>query len=122
MKALNDQSELLENFGKECLDDDIILSAEKFIVKVVGPKKLSNCSTFNELRLKQHRKIKLNSKSRFVDLPCTSASLVENINRGYIQAKVWIESPFWNAMERMDPNDYGCKIDLSVNSIRASFI
>ncbi len=87
MKVLGDQSELLENFGKERLDNDIILSAEKFLVKVVAPKKSSNCSTFNELRVKQHRKAKLDTKSRFVDLPCTSAALVENINRGYIQGK-----------------------------------
>ena len=46
LKALQEHSELIQNFGRDRLDKDAIF-AEKFLLKVIAIKKLSNCSTFN---------------------------------------------------------------------------
>ncbi len=46
LKALQDSSELLQNFGHDRLDENMILAAEQFLVKVVATKDISNCSTF----------------------------------------------------------------------------
>lgn len=114
LKALQDHSELIRNFGSDRLDEDIIFSAENFLVKVIATKKLSNCCTFNELRVKQHRQSMV---KQFVDLPCTSSALKENIKRAYLQTRLWLEAPFGNAGDMMDPNNFGYVIDMCENSI-----
>ena len=38
LKALKEHSDLLENFATDRLDEDNILSAEKFLVKVIDSK------------------------------------------------------------------------------------
>ena len=72
LKALKDHSDLLENFGTDRLDEDNILSAEKFLVKDIKSKKLLGCPTINDLRLKLHRQSMVKN---YVDLPCTSSAL-----------------------------------------------
>ena len=76
LKALKENSDLLENFATDCLDEDNILSAEKFLVKVIESKKVSGCPTCNDLRLKLHRQSMV---KKYGDLPCTSSALRENI-------------------------------------------
>ena len=76
LKTLKEHSDLLENFATNRLDEDNILSAEKFLVKVIKSKKLSGCPTFNDLRLKLHRQSMVKV---YADLPCTSSALRENI-------------------------------------------
>ena len=116
LQALKDNHHLLVNFGKERLGDEVILSAEKFLVSVVAPKTLSHCSTFDDLRVNMHRK-NISKKKRFIDLPCTSSAIKENIKRAYFQVRLWLEAPFWNAAERLDPNDYGLIINHEDSSI-----
>ena len=105
LKALQEHSELIQNFGRDRLDKDAIF-AEKFLLKVIAIKKLSNCSTFNELRVQQHRQ---SMAKQFVDLPCTSSAL-KNLKRGYLQARLWYEAPFGNAGDMMDLNNFGYNV------------
>ena len=44
---------------------------------------------------------------KFVDLPCSPNGITENVKRAYLQARMWLEAPFWNAADRMDPTDFG---------------
>ena len=76
LNALEEHSDLLENFATDRLDEDNILSAEKFLVKVIESKKLSGCPTFNDLRLKLYCQSMV---KKYVDLPCTSLALREHI-------------------------------------------
>ena len=92
----------------------MLFFAEKLLVKVIAIKKLSNCSTFNELRVQQHRQ---SMAKQFVDLPCTSSALKENIKRGYLQARLWYEAPFGNAGDMMDLNNFGYVIDIFEHTI-----
>ena len=94
LKAFNDHSDMLKNFGSDRLDEELILSAEKFLVKVIAPKKLSNFETFDDLRVKLHRQSMV---KKYVDLPCTSISLRENIKRAYLHFtdKNMEGSPIW---------------------------
>ena len=65
LKAVIEYSDLLQSFGSDRLDEDIILSAENFLVKVIAPKKLSSCETFDDLRVKLHRKSMV---KKYIDL------------------------------------------------------
>ena len=71
LKALSEHSDLLDNFATDHLDEDNILSAENFLVKVIKSTKLSGCPTFNDLRLKLHRQSMV---KKYVDQPCTSSA------------------------------------------------
>jgi len=114
LKALQEHSELIQNFGRDRLDKDAMFFAEKFLVKVIATKKLANCSTFNELRVQQHHQ---SMAKKFVDLPCTSSALKENIKWAYLQARLWYEAPFGNAGDMMDLNNFGYVIDIFEHSI-----
>ena len=115
LKALKYHHILIDGFGKDRMDGDTISSAEKCLVKVVVSRKNeSDCTTFNELRVKQYQQ---SMKKKFVDLPCTSNAIQQNIKRAYLQTKLWLESPFGNIAETMDPNEYGHIIDLNSNLV-----
>ena len=91
------------------LDEELILSAEKCLVKVIAPKKLSNCQTFDDLRVKLHRQSMVNFKE-----VCWSAmvfsfikALRKNIKRAYLQTKLWKEAPFGYVGDVLDiSNNY----------------
>ena len=68
LKTLETEEDLLTYFGKEMLDDTMVTDAEQFLVKVIN-KKFDSCMSFNE----------------FIELPCSSAAIHENIKRGYMQ-------------------------------------
>jgi len=98
---------LLQGFGLDRLDGDMYSQAEEFLVKVVS-KKFGNSITFNQLRVDLY----YGSKSKtFVDLPCTSSALKYNIARAYLQTRQWLEAPFGNAADILDPLEYGFEID-----------
>ena len=115
LETLEVHNEPLKNFGKECLDEENILAAEKFLEKVVASKKYQHCSTFNELRVKLHRQFMVR---KCVDLPCTLSALRENIKRAYLRARLWLIAPVGNIWEMLDPNDYGYQIDEFDNTIQ----
>ena len=80
LKALNEHSNLLENFATDRLDKDNIQSAEKFLLKVIESKKLSGCPTFNDFRLKLYRQSMV---KKYVDLPAALYFL--GIERTYLK-------------------------------------
>ena len=100
LKTLETEEDLLTYFGKEMLDDTMVTDAEQFLVKVIN-KKFDSCMSFNE----------------FIELPCSSAAIHENIKRGYMQTKCWLDAPFLNAADSLDPCDYGYSAHLKTNTI-----
>lgn len=114
LHVLQNHGELIQHFGREGLDEDVISAAEQFLVKVVALKRYQNCLSFDELRVKLHCQSMV---KKFVDLPCTSLSLRENIKRAYLQCRLWMEAPVGNIGETMDPNEFGYQIDVSDNTI-----
>lgn len=56
-------------------------------------------------------------QKKFVDLPCSSNVIQQNIKRAYLQTKLWLEAPFGNAVETMDPNEFGHVTHLGSNVI-----
>ena len=54
LQALQNHSELIINFGKEELDENAILAAIKFFVKVVALKRFQNCPLGSRHILRQH--------------------------------------------------------------------
>ena len=77
----------------------MLQQAEQFLINVVT-KKYRSCSTFDELiaKLYHHQ----SNNKRFVDLPCSSMTLHNNISRAFLQTKLWLDSPFLNATDTMD--------------------
>lgn len=113
LKTLETDEDLLTYFGKEGLDHDMITDAEQFLVKVVN-KKYDSCLTFNELRVKLYHQSK---DKKFVELPCSSAAIQENIKRAYMQTRCWLDAPFLNAADWLDPCDYGYTACPEMNTI-----
>lgn len=112
LKALNTNNPLISDFGKESLDGDMILHAEQFLIKVLSSKKDESCKSFDELRVRIYHR---SSDKKFIDLPCTSNALHENIRRSYMQVKLWLDAPFLNAAENIDPQEYGYVCHLNAN-------
>ena len=89
IRTLTSQGEdSIINFGKE----SIITAAEHFVVQVAAKKSCQGCETFNELRLKEYFQ---SHKKRFIDLPCSSVEMQENIKRANMQTgmqlNIWIQ-------------------------------
>jgi len=92
----------------------MIQQAEQFLINV-STKKYRSCSTFNELRAKLYHH--QSNDKRFVDLPCASITLHNNIRRAFLQTKLWLDSPFLNATDTMEFQDYGYVCLLNENMI-----
>ena len=75
LNSLDLHGKLITEFGKDRLDEDIIQQAEAFLVKLVCTKS-ENFTSFDELRASRYHR---NLEKRFVDLPCTSAAIHQNI-------------------------------------------
>ena len=105
LKVLNINGSMLLDFGQEDLNEEVIMKAEQFLLKIVASKSMSQvCLTFDDLRIKMYH---YNRDKKFISLPCTSNEIRQHIRRAYLQARVWIESPFGNAKEVVDPEDCG---------------
>ena len=72
---------LISNFGQEKLVSFMIANAEMFLTQLVAKKGDQGCTTFDELRLMEYYQL---HKKRFIDLPCSSNELQQNIKRAYI--------------------------------------
>ena len=55
------------------------------------------------------------TKKKLIDLPCTSDAIQQNIKRAYLQTRIWLESPFLNAADRIDAQDYGFNFNAERN-------
>lgn len=104
LKKLKHCNDLISDFGHDRLDGITISAAEQFLVNVIMRSDLAECKTFDEIRLQSYLHMK---KKKFVDLPCSSNAIQQNIKRAYMQTKLWIEAPFGNAGAFMDPKQYG---------------
>ena len=118
LSVLESFDSLITDFGQEALDGDMIQQAEQFLLKMVT-KKYQSCSTFNELRIKMYHHQSRDKK--FVDLPCSSNTIHNNIRRLFMQAKLWLDAPYLNAAERMDSQEYGYVFHLNENLIVPKF-
>ena len=114
LNILNSFDPLIAGFGREALDDDMLQQAEQFLINVVT-KKYRSCSTFDELIVKLYHH--QSNNKRFVDLPCSSMTLHNNIRRAFLLTKLWLDSPFLNATDTMDFQDYGYVCHLNENMI-----
>ena len=103
LNTLETDEDLLPHFGKKRLDSDMIANAEQFLVKVLS-KKYQPRTSFIELRIKLYHH---SQDKRFIDLPCSSDAIQQNLKRAYLQTRLWLEAPFLNATERLDATDYG---------------
>ena len=110
LKALEKHGSLINEFGVDRLDEEMIDRAELFLVKIIATKVYQNCSTFDQLRTKlfMHSKEK-----KFIKLPCSSNEVREHIKRAYYQTRMWVEAPFGDARELMSAENYGYHIDLT---------
>ena len=104
MKALTLSGFLLDSFGLDRLDEDSIGNAEQFLVKVVATKANSECISFDQLRIKEYLHSK---KAKFINLPCSSNEIRQNIKRAYYQTRMWLESPFGDARDFIDVENFG---------------
>lgn len=114
LSVLENLDPVITDFAKEALDGDMIHNAEQFLINVIQ-KKYQSCNTFDELRVNLYHHQSRDKK--FIDLPCTSTTIHNNIRRPYMQVKQWLDTPFLNAADRMDPQDYGYTSHLSENLI-----
>ena len=90
MKTLETEDDLLTYFGKEILDDEMMTDAEQFLVKVLN-KKHDSCVSFKELRVKLYHQFK---DKKFIELPCSSAAIHENIKKAYMQTRCWLDATY----------------------------
>ena len=111
----SDLVSLLKDFGKDCIDEESLSKAEEFLVAIVAGKKEKKYATFDELRLCRYHHQSVSKD--LTDLPCTSNALQENIKRAYVQTKMWLESPFGNAMDILDLELYGYEKEADSGSL-----
>jgi len=112
LKALRTASGLIEDFGVDRLDQEMLEKAESFLVKIVAPKSLETCPSFDNLRLKIYQQSR---DKKFIQLPCTSNEIQQNIKRAYYQARMWLESPFGDIRDVLVAENYG--YDSSFNPV-----
>ena len=102
---------LLSGFGQEVLDEQMMVNAERFLLKCVS--KL-DVATFDELRfMVYHEKHLSFDIERF---PPTSDSIRQHIMRAYFQCHKWLRSPFVENID-LDPLDFGYCIDEDENMV-----
>ena len=94
--------EQLLSFGKGEITDEMIYSAEKFLVRCIS--KDEDVDTFDQLRTKVYYK---NSFSlNLQKLPPTSSCIKFHIQHGYLQSHIWFHAAFMESIS-IDPTEYG---------------
>lgn len=107
-KILKTDAHLIKDFGVDVLDDEGLVQAETFLVKVIAAKDYQKCLSFDEIRAEMHRHTR---DKKFIELPCTSNEIQQHIRRAYYQTRMWLESAFGDARELMRIEDYGYESD-----------
>ena len=100
----------LQNFGKTPINDEMISTAETFLVSCLA-RKSSNASTFKELRLEQYHKKAF--KFDLEKIVPTSAKIRLHILRAYYQTYMWISAPYVSKCE-IDPTHYGYELQIDI--------
>ena len=102
----------LNRYPADRLESDALTDAEKFLAKLLSKKYNEACASFNEPRVKSYFHA---HEKKLIDLPCTSDAIQQNIKRAYLQTRIWLESPFLNAADRIDAQDYGFNFNAERN-------
>ena len=94
--------ELLFSFGNSEISNEMILSAERFLVNCTARK--SEMKTFDDLRSQTYhqKSFQLNLEK----LPAMSSSFFLHIKRAYLQCHLWIHAPFMETID-IDPIQFG---------------
>ena len=104
LKTLKTSANLIEQFGLDRLDEEMIDQAELFLVRVIASKAYEKCLTFDELRVKMYKQTR---DRKFIKLPCSSNEIRQNIRRAYYQTRMWLEAAFGDAREFLDVENFG---------------
>ena len=97
--------ELLHSFGKPETSDQMILFAERFLVKCIS--KSSERSNFDDIRFETYHK---RSFQRDLEkLPSTSSSIHIHVKQAFLQCYLWLYAPFVESIE-INSGDYGYEL------------
>ena len=99
--ADTDVIENLVTFGKTDINFDMIITAEKFLVKCIDSK--TNSENFDELQVEYFHH---NDIFNLEKIPPTSTSIHKYIQRAFFQSHIWYNSCF-REIPLKDPLDYG---------------
>ena len=98
--------ELLHLFGKAELTDEMIINADKFLLRCISSnEKLNN---FDELRHEIYHKKQL--KFDVEKIPPTSNSIQQHVRRAHLPSYIWLHAPFMTDIA-MDPLEFGYTMD-----------
>ena len=93
---------LLHSFGRGTFTDEILYDSEKFLVKCISPKSISD--TFDDLRYEVYHDKKF--KFDLVKFPPTSKTIKEHIKRAYFQCHLWQHASYIPSIT-LNPLEYG---------------
>ena len=93
---------LLHSFGRGTFTDEILYDSEKFLVKCISPKSISD--TFDDLRYEvyQDKKFKFDLEK----FPPTNKTIKEHIKRAYFQCHLWQHASYIPSIT-LNPLEYG---------------
>ena len=106
LKASFDHYNLIQDFGKAALSEDMMISAEKFLLRCICTNQ--HVSTFDDLMVEIYHKNSL--KFDIKRFPSSSNAVREHIKRAYIQCYIWINASNIETIE-LDPINYGCRLN-----------
>ena len=98
----------LEEFGKKQLDDEMFLSAEKFLLDCMSRNAKQTADSFDQLRYDQYHAC--GSTLSIDKIPCTSNSLRKQIQWAYYQCNLWIGAAT-RCTSQLIPIDYEYALD-----------
>ena len=90
---------LIHNFGKNHLDLDMIVNAEKFLLQCFN--KQRDAATFDDYRHEQYY-----DSTDFNKLVCCTSTIHEHIKRAYFQSMLWYTAAE-SSQTYPDPTNYG---------------
>ena len=93
--------EYIKSFGKAELSEDMIKSAEKFLLQLLGQSELN---TFDELRVRQYFDSRKDLSLKTI--VCCSMTLELHIKRAHLQANLWYNAAD-KASEFLNPLEHG---------------
>ena len=97
--------DLLYTFGRDDINDEMISSAEKFLLNCITS---HDVDTFDKLRYTvYHEKHLQFDIERY---PPTSATIRQHILRAYLQCYLWLHAAFLDDIQ-LDPLNYGYTLD-----------
>ena len=106
LKASFDHYNLIQDFGKAALSEDMMISAEKFLLRSICTNQ--HVSTFDDLGVEIYHKNSL--KFDIKRFPPSSNAVRVHIKRAYIQCYIWINASNIETIQ-LDPINYGYRLN-----------